>query len=356
MKFGSLFAGIGGIDLGLERAGMECIWQVENDEYCTRVLEKHWPEVQRFGDVRECTNLPPVDLIAGGFPCQPHSIAGQRRGAEDNRNLWPEFSRIIGELKPRYVLAENVPGIITTYIDTVLFDLEGQGYTCATFNLPALAFDAPHRRERIFIVAHRDGPRQQSGSRGGSGGKSSAPRNNSRGSGKKLADSEGRQNHKRRSRNLGEAPAGGQGSNAAVGHGGQDMADGDQSGLEGHAGDVIRRNQPGREQAQANRSATASGVRGHISDADKQGPQIGTRQATPPILGTDAPDRKNGTHWTAEPSMGELVNGVSGGLVRFRGRTATGIPNRVNKLRALGNAVVPQVAEWIGARILEHDK
>jgi DNA (cytosine-5)-methyltransferase 1 len=163
MKFGSLFAGIGGIDLGLERAGMECIWQVENDEYCTRVLEKHWPEVQRFGDVRECTNLPPVDLIAGGFPCQPHSIAGQRRGAEDNRNLWPEFSRIIGELKPRYVLAENVPGIITTYIDTVLFDLEGQGYTCATFNLPALAFDAPHRRERIFIVAHRDDNNQVRG-------------------------------------------------------------------------------------------------------------------------------------------------------------------------------------------------
>ncbi len=156
MKFGSLFAGFGGIDLGLEWAGMECVWQVENDDYCNSVLEKHWPDVERFGDVRQVgkDNLAPVDLIAGGFPCQPHSVAGKRRGAEDDRNLWPEFSRIIDELQPRYVLAENVPGIITTYIDEVLSDLENKGYTCGTFNIPAVSLDAPHRRERIFIVGY----------------------------------------------------------------------------------------------------------------------------------------------------------------------------------------------------------
>ena len=156
MRFGSLFAGIGGLDLGLERAGLECVWQVEIEDYCTKVLEKHWPDVTKYKDVRDVggQTLEPVDLIAGGFPCQPHSVAGKRRGAADDRNLWPEFIRVIRETKPRYILAENVPGIITTYLDTVLSDLEREDYTCTTLNIPAIAFGAPHRRERIFIVAY----------------------------------------------------------------------------------------------------------------------------------------------------------------------------------------------------------
>ena len=156
MTFGSLFAGIGGFDLGLERAGMECKWQGEIDDYCRRVLAKHWPDVRRYEDVRGVGqhNLRAVDLVCGGFPCQPHSVAGKRRGAEDDRNLWPDFIRVVAELRPRYVLAENVPGIVNTYIDTVLSDLEGEGYTTATLNIPACALDAPHRRQRIFIVAH----------------------------------------------------------------------------------------------------------------------------------------------------------------------------------------------------------
>ena len=159
MKFGSLFTGIGGIDLGFERAGMKCAWQVEIDDYCNRVLEKHWPNVERFRDVRTVGkhNLAPVDLIAGGFPCQPHSVAGKRRGKEDDRNLWPEFMRIVRELKPRWVVGENVPGIITTMLDDVLADLEGAGYTPLTFNIPASAFGANHRRYRIFVVAHAVG-------------------------------------------------------------------------------------------------------------------------------------------------------------------------------------------------------
>ena len=143
------------MDLGLERAGMECAWRVEIDEYCQKVLNKHWPDVPKYKDVKDVgKNLESVDLIAGGFPCQPHSVAGKQKGAEDDRNLWPEYLRIIRTLKPRYVLGENVPGIASTYLDTVLSDLEGEGYTCSTFNLPACAFDAPHRRERIFIIAY----------------------------------------------------------------------------------------------------------------------------------------------------------------------------------------------------------
>ena len=155
LTYGSLFSGIGGMDLGFDRAGMTCKWQVEIDDYCNRVLAKHWPNVRRYRDVREVGehNLESVDVITGGFPCQPHSVAGKRKGAADDRNLWPEYLRIITELRPTWVVGENVPGIVTTYLDTVLSDLEGAGYEVATFNLPAVAFDAPHRRERIFVVA-----------------------------------------------------------------------------------------------------------------------------------------------------------------------------------------------------------
>ncbi len=128
--FGSLFAGIGGLDLGLERAGMTCSWQVENHPFCQKILHKHWPNVPKFEDVRHVGrwNLEPVDLIAGGFPCQPHSVAGKRRGAADDRNLWPEMYRIIRELRPPWVLAENVPGIKGTILNSCLSDLESEGY------------------------------------------------------------------------------------------------------------------------------------------------------------------------------------------------------------------------------------
>ena len=271
MRFGSLFAGIGGLDLGLERAGMECAWQVEIDDYCTRVLAKHWPDVPKYGDVRDVGehNLEPVDLIAGGFPCQPHSVAGKRRGAEDDRNLWPEFIRIIEELEPRLVLAENVPGIVTTYLDKVLSDLEGAGYTCATLNLPACAFDAPHKRARIFIVAYATG----------------------------------RKDDERRPRNMGKTSASGESVNATIGDGSTNVPN------------------PPSERLQRQRT---------------QGEQI-----TKAHGGQDVPLCNGGhrTIWTVEPNVG---------------RVADGIPNRVDRLRGLGNAVVPQVAEWIGRRIIEH--
>ena len=250
MLFGSLFAGIGGIDLGLERAGMECAWQVEIDGYCQRVLAKHWPDVERFEDVRECGrgNLAAVDLVVGGFPCQPHSVAGKRRGAEDDRNLWPEFSRIVGELKPHYVLAENVLGITATYLDTVLSDLERLDYTCATFDIPAVAFNAPHKRERIFILAYssckQDWRIQQSG----------------------VQPNPGRS--------------------------GQDVA-----------------------------YAKSTVLQWEWSEQSRK--QSGLA---------------NSSWWSVEPNVG---------------RVAHGIPSRVDRLRGLGNAVVPQVAEWIGLRIME---
>src|SRR5215510_9060927 len=115
LTFGSLFAGIGGIDLGLERAGMECRWQVEIDPFCRQILAKHWPEVKRYDDIRKlaASDLEPVDLMAGGFPCQDLSQAGKRAGIEGTRSgLWFEFARLVRGLRPRYVLIENVPGLL----------------------------------------------------------------------------------------------------------------------------------------------------------------------------------------------------------------------------------------------------
>jgi len=243
LTFGSLFAGIGGFDLGLERAGMECAWQVEIDDYCQRVLAKHWPDVERYADVRECGahNLAAVDLICGGFPCQPHSVAGKRKGKADDRNLWPEYRRIVAELRPQWVLGENVPGIITTMLDEVLFDLESEGYACTTIALPAVAFDAPHRRDRVWIVADAESEREAAGEQW---------------------------------RQL-----------RGIEQGGEDMA---------------------------------------YADCEST-----LRVAEP---------RDQRGHWATEPDVGRVAHGVS---------------HRVDRLRALGNAVVPQVAEWIGRRIVQ---
>jgi DNA (cytosine-5)-methyltransferase 1 len=157
LTFGSLFAGIGGLDLGLERAGMRCAWQVEIDDYAQKVLSKHWPNVPRFGDIRECDrfNLASVDVIAGGFPCQDVSEAGKGEGITGTRSgLWGEFARLIGELRPRYALVENVSALLGRGMGRVLGDLAAIGYDTEWSVVSACALGAPHTRERVFIVAY----------------------------------------------------------------------------------------------------------------------------------------------------------------------------------------------------------
>jgi DNA (cytosine-5)-methyltransferase 1 len=156
MTFGSLFTGIGGMDLGLERAGMECRWQVEIDPFCTKVLERHWPHVKRYGDIRAVTELERVDLIAGGFPCQDLSVAGHMGGIDCERSgLWREFARIIGALRPRYVLIENVSGLLANEpMRRVLGDLSSLGFDAEWESIPAAAVGAPHIRDRVWILAY----------------------------------------------------------------------------------------------------------------------------------------------------------------------------------------------------------
>lgn len=153
-----LFSGIGGFSLGLARAGgFRTVAFCEIDEYPRSILRKHWPDVPIFEDVRElhAADLPePVDVICGGYPCQPFSVAGKRGGKTDDRHLWPEMFRLVRECKPSFVLCENVAGHVSMGLDQVLFDLEGEGYTSRSFIVPACAVNAPHRRDRVWIVAH----------------------------------------------------------------------------------------------------------------------------------------------------------------------------------------------------------
>ena len=167
MRLGSLFSGIGGLDLGLERAGMTVVWQSEIDEYACRVLAKHWPDVPNLGDVTKIDwkDVERVDLICGGFPCQPVSQNGHQLIDADERWLWPEFARAVRHLRPRFVLVENVADLAVRGLGLVLADLAEMGYDAEWTVLPAAAVGAPHRRERAFVVAYPDGERREAADR-----------------------------------------------------------------------------------------------------------------------------------------------------------------------------------------------
>jgi DNA (cytosine-5)-methyltransferase 1 len=168
MNHGSLFSGIGGFDLAAQWMGWNNVFHVERDPFCRQVLAHHFPESQSFDDVKTFNATPfrgRVSVISGGFPCQPFSAAGKRAGTSDNRYLWPEMFRIIREARPTYVVAENVRGLISwnegLVLDTVCADLEGEGYEVFPVVLPAASVNAPHRRDRIWIVAYRPDSRRE---------------------------------------------------------------------------------------------------------------------------------------------------------------------------------------------------
>ncbi len=168
VKHGSLFSGIGGFDLAAEWMGWENIFNCEWEEFPRKVLKHHFPNAKQYGDIKEfnaSTYAGRIDILTGGFPCQPYSTAGKRKGKEDERHLWPEMLRVIRECSPRYIVGENVRGLVNwnggMVFEEVCADLEAHGYSVQPFILPACAVNAPHRRDRVWFVAYSNQYRQQ---------------------------------------------------------------------------------------------------------------------------------------------------------------------------------------------------
>lgn len=170
MRHGSLFSGIGGFDLAAEWMGWDNIFQVEKDAFCQKVLAKNFPQTKRYGDIKEFDGTQyrgAIDILTGGFPCQPYSIAGKRKGNEDVRHLWPDMLRVIREIQPSFVVGENVYGLLNwskgLVFEQVQTDLENIGYEVQACILPACSVNAPHKRDRIWFIANSKSDRNRRG-------------------------------------------------------------------------------------------------------------------------------------------------------------------------------------------------
>ena len=272
MKLLDLFSGIGGFSYGLEKTGFQTVAFCEMDKYCKLVLQKHWKGTKIYNDVKEITKekleadgveLP--EIITGGFPCQPFSIAGKQKGTNDDRHLWPEMFRIIKELKPRWIIGENVRGIVNiqdgVVFETVCTDLESEGYEVQAFNIPAAGVGAPHRRERIWIVANSRRTLRQ----------------------------------------------------------GTELREKNENETRKEDADQHQRSSSSPEPNVANASA-------------------GRRASQKTEVSTRGNGIEHQSWWQSEPDVG---------------RVAHGIPGRVHRLKALGNSIVPKIAEEIGKAIMK---
>lgn len=335
----SLFSGIGGLDLAAEWAGFRTVGQCEWADYPRAVLEKHWPGLPRWRDIRtltgddffEKTGLRTVTVLSGGFPCQPFSTAGKRRGKEDDRYLWPEMLRVISEIRPAWVVGENVAGIVSMALDTVLSDLESIGYTCQSFVIPACAVDAPHRRDRVAILGYAEHNGLSP---------TAAPR---------IIATAGRDEQEGQNQTSQSAGAGLRGNGAIVAH--SDSAG--QQRCEQHRASFNRESccttcQCGEIVSNADSTLRASSLypwrrwdgSGYIceadTDCDNRSRDVRRECELPAIerngrcRGNNCggtPEHGGGEWWPAEPNVG---------------RVAHGVPSRVDRLKCLGNAVVPQ--------------
>jgi len=310
LKILDLFSGIGGFSLGLElTGGFETAAFCEIEKYPQEVLRKNFPGVPIYDDIKTLTaerlvrdGIDRIDIITGGYPCQPFSVAGKQKGEQDDRHLWPSMLEIIAQVRPTWVICENVTGHIALGLDQVLLDLENEGYSTRTFIIPACSVNAPHRRDRLWIVAHSNDTRQPASERGRQNNRDKE-RNDIRGSGENVADSDNLRVEERH-KECAKPDKQKQTNNAMPCS--EDVADSESVRVEG--------SRPTREQKSS----------------------IPIEQK---IFRCDSP-RVSRNHWKIEPRMG---------------RVADGIPRRVAKLKALGNAVVPQICMMIGRAILEFE-
>ena len=275
-----LFSGIGGFSLGLEATGgFETVAFCDIEEFPRKVLQKHWPDVKQYKDIKELTyeklkadGIGPIDIITGGYPCQPFSVAGRKKGEEDPRHLWPEYFRLVKECRPTWVIGENVSGHLKLGLDTVLQDLESEGYAVRPFSISASSVGANHQRERVWIVANSR--RTQ------------------------------RQGSKLREKNENEI--------------GEENANLTQRSSSASAADV---------------ADTKSSSR-HVHEVDTGDGELETQE----VFGDGSGFSGESSWWAVEPDVG---------------RVAHGIPDRVDRLKAIGNSLVPTIPYHIGTAILE---
>ena len=392
----SLFTGIGGLDLAAETAGFQTVGQCEWADYPTKILEHHWPEIPRWRDVRtltresfyERTGLRTVDILSGGFPCQPFSTAGKRRGREDDRYLWPEMLRVITELKPTWIIGENVAGIINMALDTVLADLESQSYEARTIVLPACGVNAPHKRYRCAIVAHTCGKGLQGSQQHGAsaeGGQAQSRRSaGQRGEAVAYADCRTmRDDLQDRGEAVGKINSSLNTSVAGrtkktlanahgdwelqpsrerpkirdgTGHSGQTLPDPNpiRCDLRGHQRQGIQRPDPTCHEADSSgKTVPDSHDRSGAMQRDGQLPTAQGAGGGWHDLSRGTPEYGGGERWTTEPGMGGGHDGLPHWMDSVRAGWADGswelgipritgkIPDRANRLKCLGNAVVP---------------
>ena len=312
LKVLDLFSGIGGFSRGFEATNFfETISFVENEPYCQAVLKHHWPEVPVLGDIKnvKAEDLPTrPDVICGGFPCQPFSQAGRQQAQDDPRHLWPEMFRLIRECRPTWVVGENVVGLIRLGLDEVLTDLESEGYSTRTFNIPACSVGAPHLRQRLWIVAHSDSESEPDGSFDGNAGQRQLGF-------KFVADSKCTGTGVEEHRSSGQ---------------GRKSPDSSQP-------EVLRQN----NRTSSSKGSSASGEDVADSDRDDRGRGRSTKSSERKSRmehWSGGECNRSEEWWEVEPDVGRLVDGL---------------PNRVPQLRALGNSIIPQIAQKIAQAIKE---
>ena len=353
-----LFSGIGGFSLGLESAGVaKTVAFCDFDDYCQQVLKKNFPTVPIYNDVKELNyerlkadGINTIDIITGGYPCQPFSVAGRKKGEQDPRHVWPEMFRLIQELRPTWVIGENVSGHIKLGLDTVLENLESEGYTARTFSISAASIGANHKRERVWIMAHSERLGRTEGTQESKEfeGKESSDQSDKRSerltesrARKDVADSnsEGPQGYRTApelQKNFQEGQTSGQ-SNV----GNSTINGWNESKSNKTPESVIGQSEEGRmlKPERASNVADTEGSNRNGYETDGEHGETETQE----IFGDGSSVSRIGSWWEFEPDVG---------------RVAHGVPKRVDRLKCLGNSVVPQIPYVLGLtikKILENE-
>ena len=335
MKVLDLFSGIGGFSLALDRCGMQTVAFCEADLFCTKILNKHWPDVPVYPDIRKLNGkeIGTVDLVCGGFPCQPWSGAGKGKGHTDDRDLWPEMLRVVREVKPRWVLAENVQGFVNKEMGLrrTVSDLEGEDYEVRVFTIPACGVKAPHQRYRVWIVGYskHNGSLVTKKSRGCSETQESPEASRT----KEARESTGT-DRPRDSQDVGYSKHDGASTSEERGSI-KETSYNDKEGKDKTSQPKGTSKSRDSQDVAASEQQRPSGQGKHERSCNTE--KNSYRQTS----WLDDGCKEGEGHWDIEPNVGRVAHGVS---------------KRVDRLKSLGNAVVPQIVEIIGRAILKTEE